>query len=53
MILMSASFHTEKEDSFSMGYKDFGYIHNLYGDLVLFYDGNYFCILMANKNRSL
>ena len=25
-----------------MGYKDFGYIHNLYGDLLLFYDGNDF-----------
>ena len=32
---------TEKEDCFSMGYKDFGYIHNLFGDVLLFYDGNY------------
>jgi len=29
---------SEKEDSFKMGYRDFGYIHNLFGDLLLFYD---------------
>eukprot|EP00794_Sanderia_malayensis_P005259 gene5259-5923_t len=30
----------EKEHSFDMGYKDFGFIYQLYGDLLLFYDGS-------------
>ncbi|XP_065071867.1 uncharacterized protein LOC135696415 [Rhopilema esculentum] len=28
----------ENEDYFAMGYKDFGYIYQLYGDVLLFYD---------------
>jgi len=33
------SFLVDKSSSFNMAYKDFGYMHDLYGDIFLFNDG--------------
>ena len=34
--LAAASIISDKASAFGMGYKDFGYMHSLYGDLVIF-----------------